>query len=97
MPFEKLADAVKALNDGCDKLTARADAWGSWKEWNDEYTKMLQKRNAAQRALDKSWADPVAYKRMQEKVAKLEQDCRVFFNNPDRPQVSSTQAFGRQR
>lgn len=58
--------------------------YASFKEWNDAYTKSLQKRNKAQRDYDAAWRDPAAQAKAKIRLDKAELAAREI-GNAERP------------
>ncbi len=91
-----IADMVDGLvtrfDAYCSRNESRADAqYGSWAAWNDVQTKLLQKRNAAERDVQKFWkAEDLAKRQNAEKrLVKALQD----IEDHKRDYVPSTSSF----
>jgi len=71
--------------------------WGSWKEFNDDYIKALQKRNSAQRDHDKATRMGQESPKTAARLQKAEAFAKAHENHPNRPASSSTANFIRPR
>lgn len=65
-------------------------AYTTFKAWNDDYTKLLQKRNKIERELDAAWCSPVATRdRLATRLEKANAAVEHHRTREDRP-ASST-------
>lgn len=98
----KSASAKKAANNdrsGPESgQPAKSDAsnpdhkWGSWKEFNDDYTKALQKRNSAQRDHDKATRMGQESSKTAARLQKAEAFAKAHQDHPNRPAASASTA-----
>jgi len=60
-------------------------AFASFADWNDAYTKALQKQNRLIRDFNAAWKDPAAQKRIAPKVQAAKDAAEAIRTHPDRP------------
>lgn len=88
---------------GSAKPAKKSDAsnpdhkWGSWKEFNDDYTKALQKRNAAAREHDKATRTGQESPKTAAKLERAKAFADAHSDHPNRPSSSVTYNFNRPR
>jgi len=88
---------------GSAKPAKKSDAsnpdhkWGSWKEFNDDYVKALQKRNAAAREHDKATRTGQESPKTAAKLERAKAFADAHTNHPNRPSSSVTYNFNRPR
>ncbi len=79
------------------KVRVSADgSWTSFKDWNDEYTLLLRKRNAAERAW-RSERDPSKQARLKSKFDEAHARTEAHRSDPNRPSSTATFNFNRPR
>jgi len=88
---------------GSAKPAKKSDAsspdhkWVDWKEFNDDYTKALQKRNSAQRDHDKATRMGQESPKTASRLQKAEAFAKAHQDHPNRPASASTANFIRPR
>lgn len=67
----------------------------SFSEWNDAYTKALQKRNKLEREHAAAWRDPVKQDKLATKLEAAKQAAEAIRTDPNRPASAAMQNTSR--
>jgi hypothetical protein len=92
---DSIAELIDRVRGGIKESTGD-ESWPDFKSWNEEYTKLLQKRNAAERAWNAE-RDPVKRAKLEEKFQRADAASESHRSDPNRPSSTATFVFGSRR